>query len=140
MPRHQEQYLEYFHNYASAVSNVASAWTNFWDWRDKLKDIYKGCLLYLIDQIQSSDQTKLLEERIQQVETSEKIENYCKYVLLHQVIIQAQIAKAAAKVKDDIYRPDVMKTIEVAIGLLSPELRSISMKIHGASILVLLGT
>ncbi|KAJ7202799.1 hypothetical protein GGX14DRAFT_652879 [Mycena pura] len=50
--------------------------------------------------------------------------------VVHQVVVNARVVKAIAANRNDIYRPEVMQTIEDEIDMLGPRLVDLSMQIH----------
>lgn len=70
----------------------------------------------------------LLDHRlVPEIPATEKL-----LALVHNAVVRARkIAVPANATKEDIYRPEVMKTIEAELDALSPQLREINTKIHG---------
>ena len=74
-----------------------------------------------------TDSRWLLDSKISlSIPPTEKLLN-----VVHQVMLRARKVQVPAKDKDDIYRPEVMRTIETEIDRLNPQLREINIKIHG---------
>ena len=69
----------------------------------------------------------LLNRRAQQVPRTE----HAQPPTTDSLAVRAHKVQVVGKDRDDIYRPEVMKTIEEEIDRLDPGLREVSLKIHG---------
>ena len=75
----------------------------------------------------------LLDTKLGPTGTTEKVLN-----TINNIPFRAEtVAVPGAAAEDDIYRPEVMNTIEQEIDRLSPQLRDLSLKIHSRYMLTI---